>query len=441
VKNKFFTLFIYKGTVMKMKKMGQILKKRQSVLLISAVLAIALWFVVNTVIIPTGYATINKVPITTMLDNPRTGLSVISDTNETVTVYVSGPKLSISSLTTDDFIVQPKIEDITATGDRTVGLEINLPNKSNITILDYSPKTVNVTVARVETKQFEVTGMLTCDVPTDYHLESIAPKISTVSVKAPDYILSKIDSAKIVVNNLENKEPVLPIKLFDKQNTEITDKSIKIDYTETSVVITLYKVKTVKVKVNIDNPNNIDYENLINIDFYPTDDAANPTPDELKVAGPDEIIDSMPDEVVIKTFKLSEIKSGTPKVETDEIKLPGYVKPVSENYKYTIIITTNDVSYLEYTIDKNNIKLDNAYLNSGVNITITNNNLPVLIYGDKNTINAMKKAKEIDLVATVVLTADSSIQKGSYSQSVNITSNTYKNIWADKEYTVNIEVT
>ena len=126
---------------MKNDKFQNLLKSDRFTLVISFIIAVTLWSIVVTFFSTEARTTIEDVPINFDYNASflNLELEIIEKDIETVDVVVTGPRNVIGSLTKDDIIVYPNVNNVKMAG--KYDLSLNAVKKSSIKEYTASPQT------------------------------------------------------------------------------------------------------------------------------------------------------------------------------------------------------------------------------------------------------------------------------------------------------------
>ena len=401
---------------------------KRMLLIISFIAAIALWFIVSVILNPIGTRGISNIPIslsngTATLDS--LGMSVVNSSVNSVSVEVSGSRLAITGLTADDFTVTPVYSGISGAGVYTLNLAVMLKDaNAGIEIISFSPHTINLTVARIDTQTFPLVYKVNGDVPEGYYLESVSLSEKSVTVSGPSDVVSRIASAQVDIDELTNGISTLPVRLLDEASLEVSDENLTYDITSATVNTVLLKTKTIDLTAALtDVPSGV-YSSAVTLSVEPS---------QVTIAGHDDIIDSIADEFTVASISLSEVTSDD--VREFELSLPGEIKTIDGTTAVDVTVDVADNIIVSY-IDIRDFTLSD-YL-QGYNVTVSTTRLRnVQLVGPADVLDEITAG---DIVATVVYDETQTPQKGLYAMEVVISSPTVEGFWVAGRYEVNVKV-
>ena len=172
-----------------------------TLLVASVIIAFAIWFVINANAQVDGTKTIQGIPITVELskDAVDDGLEVFGLNDQKASVDVSGNRITVGSLDSDDIKVEAfHAGTIIAPGSYTLELSAKKNSvKTNYSIASsISPKDVTVFVDKNTSKEFTITDEIVYKVDEGYYANSSLAE-SVVTVTGPETEVLSIDKAVI----------------------------------------------------------------------------------------------------------------------------------------------------------------------------------------------------------------------------------------------------
>ncbi len=224
--------------------------------LLCLVAAFIIWLYVMSTASPSHEATFSSVPVkienaALLLEN--TSLSVISDSDLTVDLTVSGPKKDFGRYGASDFSVSVDVSNIDSIGKHTLSINVLLP--SGMTLESVVPSTVTLHVDNRITRNVPVRTAITSSpkLPEGCELGEITPAVTSISIEGPESILSGISHAQLDVSlgKLEGSvTKTLPVRLIDANGAEVSQSSLTLSRSEISVEIPVFKTKEVKLGID-----------------------------------------------------------------------------------------------------------------------------------------------------------------------------------------------
>ena len=284
-----------------------ILEDRRVRLVLSALLAVALWVVITTVVQPGTAITLSGVPVDYNYDASvytSRGLSIVQAPSKPVNLTVSGDGYTIGQLRAEDFVVYPDCSSVRSSGTKTLQLRVRCINSAvagNISVsIANTDSTVDIVFDVVEEKTLPVqvnTRYLTIE--DGYILYSTAASNETVTLTGPSSELADVASctAEVSYNDPLNDSVTVDthLRFYNESGHELTFDYVTLDHDTVEVTLTVYKTAQLPVNVRfVNTPPNFDDSVLI----YSLSQT------ELRVAGPADVVDNL-SELAVGTIDLS----------------------------------------------------------------------------------------------------------------------------------------
>ena len=241
-------------------------------LILSFLLAFALWFYVVGQMNPITRKTYRNIPI--MLTNEQTlndnGLAVLRVADDTLRVTVSAKRDAISKLSSADIVATVDLTDA-AEGKNTLQIDMKIPE--NVEIDNQSMNSIDVTVEERVTKTKDVDVHYSGKYPDGKEPATLKVDPESVQVSGAKSLVDKVSHVKAEVRAEDVSEE---LSSFTSGLTAVTSggaevQNIGISESKAKVTAILYPVKTVKFVVPIkDNSvdgltRNTSYKNKITI--------------------------------------------------------------------------------------------------------------------------------------------------------------------------------
>ncbi len=427
-------------------RLGTLLYNKTFTIVLSIVLAFALWLGIAMTKNPVRQQTFTDLSASVTLEGTAAadlGLGIISDVaSQKFTVTVSGPNYIVSSLKAEDFSLSASTIDINSAG--TFNLEVaptNNSNKSGFTITSVSPSSIDVTVDFIDTKEFTIVPKL-IGVSASEGLVAETPVISdsqqnTVTVKGPRSTVDKIATVGTIAevnDTLEtsqtfNSDVVLYDSsdrilyrytadgtVYDANENIVTNSYLTLSFTNVKVTQPISKKKTVNCKAVFSNlPSGMSYDDI----NYKLNQS------KVTIIGTPEIVDK------IENISLSPIDFRTVSTTSSSFEvsasLPDGVK-ILENID-VFYVDINVSGYAEITLDIKNIRC--LGLSSDLKAK-TDKSIRVKLCGP---VNVIKNIKATDLYAVIDLTDKTA---GDYTVEAVIKSDVYDSVWQIGTYSTSV---
>ena len=297
-------------------------------------MAIALWFIVvaNNDDLMRTY-TIANIPITyTNEDTLESdyGLRLIEGQDQMVTVKVTGPYASLSSLTTNDIQVRVNLANFQKPGTYTINTSSQstnctlIVNSSSVRESEIStPNSFQIVIDEVITKEVPVTIQVDGTPSTGYMYDDPEGEQDLVSVTGPKTVVNQIRKATAVVpaedsTGLTKTTSVLASFTFlDEKNQPVDQTHLTSEPNDYSVTIPVYAVAKLPLTINLISSDTVDKNSV----------KATIDPQEIAVYGAEEVISKL------TAISLGDLQLSTVSLDEDDpitipIELPAGVTRV-----------------------------------------------------------------------------------------------------------------
>lgn len=400
--------------------------------------AVILWFFVALSVTTTTTQTIYNVEVNIPVENnilSALDLEVVESTPKTVTVTVSGPRLTVSNLKAKDIVVKANIADVNNSGTYNLKLEVSeLDVPNSVKIENISPSIVEVTFDRVDAKSFPITVDTSgVGIETDYISEKETTNIEEVVITGAANKIDKIDKVVAKIEPQENKltktkDFIVDLQVFDKQGNAI--EGLDLSEKQVTVTIPVFMKKRIPIKVTFENP--------------PAAYAAAPIPytitssgvviEYIDVKAPEDVFDTFT-EITLGPIDFKDITIGS-KMSFDLINyLPKSVK-FSDSSIVSVTVEPNTSNMATKTMAVTRFSIINSP--AGISASVITTKIDkVTIIGPKNvldSITADNLTAVIDLKNQAVIEGESEIKISS------VEVNGRPNCWGIGEYAVFISV-
>ncbi len=428
-------------------RLGTLLYNKKFTVILSVVLAFALWLGIAMTENPVRQQTFTDLSAAVTLEGTAAaelGLGIISDVGaQKFSVTISGPNYIVSSLKAEDFSLSASTIDINSAG--TFNLKVTATsnsNKSGYTVTSISPATIDVVCDFIDTKEFTIAPKL-IGVSAAEGLVAETPVISdsqqtTVTVRGPRSTIEKIATVGTLAEVNEtlstsqtfNSDVVLYDSndkilyrytadgtVYDANENIVTNSYLTLSFTNVKVTQPISKKKTVSCKAVFNN---------LPAGLTADDVSYTLSQSKVTVIGTPEIIDKI-ENISLSAIDFREISTTSNSFEVSAT-LPDGVKFLESIEFFTVDINTSN--YAEITLDIKNIRC--LGLDSDLKAKTDKQIKNVKICGPADVI---KNIKASDLFAVVDLTDKSA---GDYTVEVVIKSDVYDTVWQIGTYSTSI---
>lgn len=429
-------------------RLNQLLYNKKFTVVLSVVLAFALWLGISMTENPIRQQTFSDLSALVTLDGTAAadlGLGIVSDVaSQRFSVTISGPNYIVSSLKSEDFSLSASTVEINSAGTYNLKLAaVNNSNKSGFTISKITPSTIDVTVDFIDTKEFTLVPKL-IGVSAADGLVAETPVISdsqqsTLTIRGPRSTIDKIASvasfkevnetlstsqtfdADVVLYDSNDKvlyRYTADGTVYDVNDNIITNSYLSLTFTNVKVTQPISKRKTVASKPVFNNlPAGLSVDDV----RYSLNQ------NKVTVIGTPEIVDKI-ENIYLSAIDFRNVSTNANHFEVSAI-LPDGVKFL-ESIENVFTVDIDTSQYDEVTLDIKNIRCLglNGELKAKTDKQIKN----VKLCGPSKIIKGIKNG---DLYAVVDLTDKTA---GDYTVEVIIKSDVYDEVWQIGTYSTSI---
>lgn len=359
--------------------------------LIAILMAIALWFIVvanNDDLMRTN--TIANIPITytneDVLEDDY-GLRLIEGQDQTVTVKVTGPYASLSSLTTNDIQVRVNLANFQKPGTYTINTSSQstnctlIVNSSSVRESEIStPNSFQIVIDEVITKEVPVTIQVDGTPSTGYMYDDPEGEQDSVSVTGPKTVVNQIRKATAVVpaedsTGLTKTTSVLASFTFlDEKNQPVDQTHLTSEPNDYSVTIPVYAVAKLPLTINLISSDTVDKNSV----------KATIDPQEIAVYGAEEVISKL------TAISLGDLQLSTVSLDEDDpitipIELPaGVTRVQGEATSAKVTIQAVGMSTREMPVTR--ITLQNSGSDPNLTATLRTTSVNIRIQAETATL-------------------------------------------------------
>ncbi len=378
----------------------------------SIIAAIAIWFVISVNEYPIINEVVYNVPIKIALEGTyaeASGYQPMSQSVETVTVYLTGNRGEVGNISTEDLEAIASAENVMYAMEYNLPLEIESLSDKNFEVTKIEPSVVSVSFDRIITKEIpvtpEISGVNSAEGFIMGDEDDIAVVPNKVSVTGPAATVDQITQATAIIredtvltNTTDFKTNT--IKLYNNA-TEISDENSQLSYNKTdfTVHVPVYAKQTVKLDVRITNaPASFDTEKFKEqLEF---------SVDELVVAVADENSVER-DTMDIGTIDMREVDIGTEFVFSTVDFLPDNYQDWNDVNTITVKCPSEGIAVRPIHITNPSIQLINAPAQFDFKI-VTSGVTPIFI-GPEET---LEQLTYIDVIAQIDMLNSFDIEEG-----------------------------
>ena len=292
-------------------------------ILLSVTIALTLWLYVISVERTETVQNFRNVPV--ILDGESVledrGLKIVSDTDLTVDLELTGNRSELNKLRSSDIVVIVDLTRIYEAGEKELEYSVTLPG--TIEVVSREPQTINIEVARWVTQEVPVQLEQVGSLPDNYIVDqqNVTLDRQFITLSGPQSVVENIAMAKVTVDmtgRTESVEERVSVTLCDENSVPLDVSSVTVDTDKVLVKIPVLMVKDIQLQVSV-----ISGGGLTAQDVTVTLDKT-----EITVSGSPAVISKLEDVLVLGTIDLSQEMEGFTD-RTYQVELPAGVKNLS----------------------------------------------------------------------------------------------------------------
>jgi YbbR domain-containing protein len=356
-----------------------ILNKDITLKIISGLIAVILWLYVVDIQNPETETTLKDIPVNIIGTEAiaESGLFILSDSNQTVSLKVKGRRKTLAGLSEQSFKAVADLRGLSRTGEHSVPIQVE-PSIEGVTILEKKPYYATVKLDKMMEIQKTINVITKGEVKEPY--VALDPQITpnVVTLRGPSSIISTIGSLRVSVDiSGQNKDIVTKQKyeIYNKNEEKINSSYITKDVETVQIVYPILKSKQVPVVPQLAGSVAENYV-IAKTEVFPS---------TVKIAGKSEVIDSISqiftEPVTINRIE-KDVEVDVPIHVTEGLKL---VEPVN-----TVKIKIDVERQILRTLTVQNIRVDNVPEN--LSYKLITKQLEVTLKGIESNINILRSS-------------------------------------------------
>ena len=229
-------------------------------IVLSAVIAFALWFYVISVVSPESEETFYDIPVSYQNDIlDERGLMIVSDT-PTVTLKLKGNRSDLNELNAGNITVLVNLAAIQAPGNQMVKYDVSYPANLPSNAFETLSQTPNLLLLKVENKLKKAVPIQLDYMDTKVPEEFIADKenpvldVAYVEVSGPESVVSQIEKALIQIDLTDQTDSIVgtfDYVLCDAEGEPVDAQMITTNVENVNLSVKIQRVKEVPFVLNL----------------------------------------------------------------------------------------------------------------------------------------------------------------------------------------------
>lgn len=315
-------------------------------LLLSFLIAFALWIYVITVVSPNSTDSFTNIPVELVGENilQERGLMVVQNMTPTIDLQIEGNRSDLNKLNRSNISVTVDVTKIDTAGTLKTAYDVRFPGDipdNALSVQSQSPDNVSLVIEEMVSKEVPVSVTFEGKVPKNYKQKKETLDYPNIPIVGAKSVIDTIVSAEVVVD-VDDKTSTfqtdaLPFVFCDAKGNKVESSLVKCDINTVRVTVPIVFVKEVPLVLptiiagNGASQTNTTFEIL---------------PKTVEISGPEKILETVNEFTLIGEINLGDemFSKGTQHELTFEYVLtPGVINETSEVNEAVVKINTEKV--------------------------------------------------------------------------------------------------
>ncbi|MCH5194936.1 MAG: hypothetical protein J1F11_13335 [Oscillospiraceae bacterium] len=401
----------------------------------SLVAAIVIWFIVSVSVYQTMDDVFYNVQVEIDISGTyaeASGYQPMTQSEETVTVYITGDRGEIGNLKSEDLVAVASAENVMYAREYRLPLEIRCKSNKDFEVTKIEPSVISVDFDRIVTKEVELKSRLSGVRAEEGYIMGeqddivIVPNI--VNVTGPAEMVENITDAMVVISEdtllTETTDFKADSLSFFNGSVPITDENdvLSFDKTEFTVHVPVYERRTVSLNLLFANA-----PESFNIEAFK--EKLDMSVTELEIAVPSESIremNSIENSIDIGTIDMREVDIGSEFTFSTADFLPEGCQDLGEVKTVTVKCPSDGLVRRPIHFTGSSIQLVNAP--AQFNVDIITSGVTAIFIGSAES---MEQLTYIDIIAQIDMynSIDAESGSGYYKLPVTFVIPFYDDVW------------
>jgi len=244
-----------------LKKAVRIVTNNFGLKILALIVSCGLWVVVDNINDPIESQPFYNIPVeiinTDLVTNEGKVYEVLDGT-DTVNVTVRGKRTVLSYISKEDIKAVADMSELTLMN--TVGIKVSSARSNSELDFKTNIDSVKFAIENMKRDQKPINVSTSGEPAEGYVVGGLKPSQNVVRLSGPESLIDQIDHIDAVANidgYSSDIDTSVELKLYDKENNEIRNSSIKTNISTVNVTVTIYATKVVPLSFDIpDEPAN-----------------------------------------------------------------------------------------------------------------------------------------------------------------------------------------
>ena len=382
--------------------MKKIYQSKITWMIVSLITSLILWVYVTSVESDTYTRTIRGIPVEFVGESllHEKMLSIRDVSANTVTIDITGPRRTISALSSDDITAQINVSNVSQAAIASMQYTIKYPegiDSSSISISRKMPETVTFTVSNMVTKAIPVIGSFNGSTAEGYTAEPVQFEPSTITVSGADVLVNEIEYAYVAfgsgeVDSTYTEEATFTLMNADKEVLDATN----ITCSQNTVIAKLPILKVKEVPIGV--------ELIMGAGATEENTTVSVEPSSIRLAGDSNLINGL-EKITLATIDLTSFESSYENTYT--IVFDDTLINIDGITEAKVTVKIDGLSTKTFTVSSNNFTTINE--TEGYEATINSKSIDVVLRGSDEDLLKVKA----EHIRAVVDLADFDVTEGS----------------------------
>lgn len=242
------------------------LKSKNFNIVLALIIAIALWAYVLGEVNPESTVTVKNVPVTFTNQEAleEQGLTVLSSSEASISVSISGQRTAITRAEPGDFSVTADVEGLKK-GSHTVRLTVTGPD--DVKIEHISTEKIKVEIDNLTTEEKEVQVVVNGQAGTDKEAGIVETDLETVTVTGAKTLVDQVDKVRATVelSKIGTEMTTFNTVLTPVDESGVQVLNVRLNHSEVKITAVMLSKKTVNLEVPVTGAEDGDVERSVSV--------------------------------------------------------------------------------------------------------------------------------------------------------------------------------
>ncbi|MCI7767409.1 MAG: CdaR family protein [Oscillospiraceae bacterium] len=403
----------------------RLIKEDGPLKIFSILSAAAIWAVVSISVYPTMESVYYNVPVEISLENTyaeANQLSVMSSSDETVTVKLKGNRSQIGEIKAEDLTASVDVSNVMLPKNYNLSMKIECAKKTEFEVVSIEPETVSVSFDKIITKELSITPLLeNVRIAPGYMSGDPVVNPSSVMVTGPQDMVNSITKVCARVSPEKELDSTYEFTTDElvlyNNNAVISDDSklLSFDKSAFAIQIPVFVRQTLPLEVNIINaPEKFD------LDYFREQLVF--SVGEIDIAAPNDKIKELKS-LNIGTINMREVDVGSVFEFKAENFLPDGYENLTQIDTVTVTCPSEGIKKKAIAIKGKDIQFVNRP--AQYEFESVSSGMTLFVVGDEEQISSITRE---DITAQIDL-IDFDMQEGDHKMSVGFIISSYDKVW------------